>query len=191
MRIGIYCGSFDPIHNGHVKIIKTILKENIVDKIFIMPTDDYWNKKINLSFEERKKAISISLKRRVNKNKYIIEEELSKYQYTYLIFRDLKKIYPKDEFYLIMGGDNVLNFDKWKNYKELLENPLIVINRRNDDLEKSIKKLNPKKYYLLEIEGISDISSTFIRDNIDDYSKIKKMINEETYKYVYRELKHE
>lgn len=191
MRIGIYCGSFDPIHNGHVKIIKTILKENIVDKIFIMPTDDYWNKKINLSFEERKKAISISLKRRVNKNKYIIEEELSKYQYTYLIFRDLKKIYPKDEFYLIMGGDNVLNFDKWKNYKELLENPLIVINRRNDNLEESIKKLNPKKYYLLEIEGISDISSTFIRDNIDDYSKIKKMINEETYKYVYRKLKHE
>lgn len=191
MRIGIYCGSFDPIHNGHVKIIKTILKENIVDKIFIMPTDDYWNKKINLSFEERKKAISISLKRRVNKNKYIIEEELSKYQYTYLIFRDLKKTYPKDEFYLIMGGDNVLNFDRWKNYKELLENPLIVINRKNDDLEKSIKKLNPKKYYLLEIEGISDISSTFIRDNIDDYSKIKKMINEETYKYVYRKLKHE
>lgn len=191
MRIGVYCGSFDPIHNGHVKIIKTILKENIVDKIFIMPTDDYWNKKINLSFEERKKAISISLKRRVNKNKYIIEEELSKYQYTYLIFRDLKKIYPKDEFYLIMGGDNVLNFDKWKNYKELLENPFIVINRKNDDLEKSIKKLNPKKYYLLEIEGISDISSTFIRDNIDDYSKIKKMINEETYKYVYRKLKHE
>lgn len=191
MRIGIYCGSFDPIHNGHVKIIKTILKENIVDKIFIMPTDDYWNKKINLSFEERKKAISISLKRRVNKNKYIIDEELSKYQYTYLIFRDLKKIYPKDEFYLIMGGDNVLNFDKWKNYKELLENPLIVINRRNDNLEESIKKLNPKKYYLLEIEGISDISSTFIRDNIDDYSKIKKMINEETYKYVYRKLKHE
>lgn len=191
MRIGVYCGSFDPIHNGHVKIIKTILKENIVDKIFIVPTDDYWNKKINLSFEERKKAISISLKRRVNKNKYIIEEELSKYQYTYLIFRDLKKIYPKDEFYLIMGGDNVLNFDKWKNYKELLENPFIVINRRNDDLEKSIKKLNPKKYYLLEIEGISDISSTFIRDNIDDYSKIKKMINEETYKYVYRKLKHE
>lgn len=191
MRIGIYCGSFDPIHNGHVKIIKTILKENIVDKIFIMPTDDYWNKKINLSFEERKKAISISLKRRVNKNKYIIEEKLSKYQYTYLIFRDLKKIYPKDEFYLIMGGDNVLNFDKWKNYKELLENPLIVINRKNDDLEKSIKKLNPKKYYLLEIEGISDISSTFIRDNIDDYSKIKKMINKETYKYVYRKLKHE
>ena len=191
MHIGVYCGSFDPIHNGHVKIIKTILKENIVDKIFIMPTDDYWNKKINLSFEERKKAISISLKRRVNKNKYIIEEELSKYQYTYLIFRDLKKIYPKDEFYLIMGGDNVLNFDKWKNYKELLENPFIVINRRNDNLEKSIKKLNPKKYYLLEIEGISDISSTFIRDNIDDYSKIKKMINEETYKYVYRKLKHE
>ena len=191
MRIGIYCGSFDPIHNGHVKIIKTILKENIVDKIFIMPTDDYCNKKINLSFEERKKAISISLKRRVNKNKYIIEEKLSKYQYTYLIFRDLKKIYPKDEFYLIMGGDNVLNFDKWKNYKELLENPLIVINRKNDDLEKSIKKLNPKKYYLLEIEGISDISSTFIRDNIDDYSKIKKMINKETYKYVYRKLKHE
>lgn len=191
MRIGIYCGSFDPMHNGHVKIIKTILKENIVDKIFIMPTDDYWNKKINLSFEERKKAISISLKRRVNKNKYIIEEELSKYQYTYLIFRDLKKTYPKDEFYLIMGGDNVLNFDRWKNYKELLENPLIVINRKNDDLEKSIKKLNPKKYYLLEIEGISDISSTFIRDNIDDYSKIKKMINEETYKYVYRKLKHE
>lgn len=73
MKIGIYNGSFDPIHNGHVKIIKAILKENIVDKIFIIPTDDYWQKKINLSLADRAYLIELALKNKINKNKYLIE----------------------------------------------------------------------------------------------------------------------
>ena len=189
MRIGIYIGSFDPFHNGHIKIIKEILKEDIVDKIFIIPTEDYWNKTINLDLEKRFELIELSLKNKIPKDKYYIDKTLGKYPYTYLLFRQLKKDYPNDELYLIMGGDNIPKFNKWKHYKELTQYNFIVVNRNTPDLEKQIIRLKPKSYYLLEVKGISDISSTYIRDNIEDYNKIKKMINKKEYEFVYINLK--
>ena len=177
------------MHKGHIKIIKTILKEEIVNEVFIIPTNDYWNKRINLSLEERIELIKISLNRKIEKDKYLVEEKLGKYQYTYQIFRRLKKNYPNDEFLLIMGGDNIINFKNWKNYKELTKNGFIVVNRNIVDLKERIEELKPKEYHLLEIKGIGDISSTYIRENLDDYEKIKKMINKKEYEYVYDKLK--
>ncbi len=177
------------MHKGHIKIIKTILKEEIVDKVFIIPTNDYWDKKIYLSLEERTELIKLSLKGKIRKDKYLVEEDLSKHPYTYLLFRDLKKLYPIDEFYLIMGGDNVVGFKRWKHYKELLQYGFIVVDRNIDNIEEIIKNVGPKEYYLLDIKGIGDISSTYIRENLDDYEKIKKMINQKEYEYVYDRLK--
>lgn len=191
MKIGIYTGSFDPFHNGHIKIVKTILDKKIVGKVFIIPSSDYWNKKINLSFDDRAELIERSLKNKIDKKKYKVDGELGKYPYTYQLFRKLKKLYPKDEFYLIMGGDNVVSFDKWKHYKELTKHGFIVVDRNIDNIEERIKELKPKNYYLLNIKGIGDISSTAIRENIEDYEKIKKMINKREYNYVYKKLKGE
>lgn len=189
MKIGIYTGSFDPFHNGHIKIVKTILDKKIVDKVFIIPSADYWNKKINLSFEDRAELIDRSLRNKIDNDKYEVNGELGKYPFTFQVFRRLRKMYPNDEFLLIMGGDNVINFDKWKHYKELTKHGFIVVDRNTPNLEERIKELNPKEYHLLNIKGIGDISSTKIRENIDDYESIKKMINKREYNYVYKKLK--
>lgn len=191
MKIGIYTGSFDPFHNGHIKIVKTILDKKIADKVLIIPSADYWNKKINLSFEDRAELIERSLKNKIDKDKYEVNSELGKYPYTYQVFRRLKKIYPDADFDLVMGGDNVLNFDKWKHYKELTKHGFIVVDRDTPNLLERIKELKPSEYHLLNIKGISDISSTAIRENIDDYEKIKKMINKREYNFVYKKLKGE
>ena len=189
MRIGVYTGSFDPIHKGHIKIVKTILKKGIVDKVFIIPSNDYWDKKLNMSMEDRTELIRISLKNKVSKSKYMIDGELGKVPYTYMLIRELKKLYPDDEFYLILGGDNIENFKNWNHYKELLTYGFIVVNRNIPDLEDKLKKLGPRSYALLEIDGIGDISSTYIRENLDDYSKIRKMIDPEEYEFVRERLK--
>ena len=177
MRIGVYTGSFDPIHNGHIRIVKTILGRKLVDKVFIFPSGDYWDKKVGMSIGERAELIRFSFRYRIAKDRYEVDSELGRLPYTYMLFRELKKRYPEDEFYHVLGGDNILKFSEWKNYKELLKNGFIVVNRNIDDLEARLKKLGPKSYVIVPVEGISDISSTYIRENMDDYSRIKKMIS--------------
>ncbi|MBR0461869.1 MAG: adenylyltransferase/cytidyltransferase family protein [Erysipelotrichaceae bacterium] len=184
MRIGIYTGSFDPIHNGHIKIVRTILKEKLVDRVFIFPSGDYWDKKVNLTCEERADLISYAFKYRIAKDRYEVDSELGKLPYTYLLFRELKKRYPDDEFFYILGGDNILKFTEWQNYEELLQNGFIIVDRNIDDLEERLRQLGPKSYVIVPVEGISDISSTYIRENMDDYEKIKKMISRREYEYI-------
>lgn len=188
MKIGVYIGSFDPIHNGHIKIIKTIINKKLVDKILIIPSNDYWDKKINLSLEKRVKLIEDSIKDKLNKEYYYVDDELGKYDYTYQLFRALKKQYKNDELYLILGADNILKFEQWKNYKELLKYGFIVIRRNDTDIEKSLIALEPKTFIILDIKGINHISSSYIRENIDDYAKVRGMINKKEYKFVLNEL---
>ena len=128
MRIGIYTGSFDPIHNGHIKIVRTVLKEKLVDRVFIFPSGDYWDKKVNLTCEERADLISYAFKYRIAKDRYEVDSELGKLPYTYLLFRELKKRYPDDEFFYILGGDNILKFTEWQNYEELLQKGILIRN---------------------------------------------------------------
>ena len=59
MKIGIYPGSFDPIHLGHIQIVNKILKEKIVDKVLIVPTNDYWSKNILVNLKDRIKMIQL------------------------------------------------------------------------------------------------------------------------------------
>ncbi|MBR3228399.1 MAG: nicotinate-nicotinamide nucleotide adenylyltransferase [Erysipelotrichaceae bacterium] len=184
MRTGVYTGSFDPFHKGHIKIVSTILKKDIVDRVFIIPSDDYWDKKMNMSHKDRCRLVEMSFRNRKCADRVTVNEKLGSLTYTYQLFRRLKKEYPDDEFYLIAGGDNMPRFREWRNYKELLKNGFIIVNRNTEDLETIMKDLAPRSYVILEIEGISDISSTYIRENLNDYSKISGMINRREYGFV-------
>ena len=130
MKIGVYVGSFNPVHIGHIKIVKHLINNNYLDKVIIIPTESYWDK-TNL----------VDIKHRINmlkfyENKYIhIDNKLNNYKYTYQILDELKKEYKKDDIYLIIGADNIISFDKWKKYKYLLKYNLIVINRNNIDIK--------------------------------------------------------
>ena len=133
MKIGVFVGSFNPIHKGHIKIVNYILKKKYVDKVLIIPTGNYWNKKDIIDVKHRIKMI----KKYENKN-ILVEKELNNLQYTYQIIRKLKERYKTDELVLIMGADNIISFNKWMNYKELLKLEFIIYKRDNVDI----------KYYL-------------------------------------------
>lgn len=180
MKIGVYVGSFNPPHKGHIKIVKHLLNKKIVDKILIIPTNNYWNKTNIIDLNHR-----INMLNFFKTNNIIINNTLNNLEYTYQVFRELKK--DNNDYSLILGADNIVSFAKWKNYEELLNQELIIINRDNLDIKKYLNELNKKdKYKIINIKNI-DISSTYIRENIKNEKLIKNIIDKQVLDYIKKE----
>ena len=180
MKIGVYVGSFNPPHKGHIKIVKHLLNKKIVDKILIIPTNNYWNKTNIIDLNHR-----INMLNFFKSDNIIINNTLNNLEYTYQVFRELKK--DNNDYSLILGADNIVSFAKWKNYEELLNQELIIINRDNLDIKKYLNELNKKdKYKIINIKNI-DISSTYIRENIKNEKLIKNIIDKQVLDYIKKE----
>ena len=185
MRIGIYCGSFAPVHKGHIKIVREILKAKFVDKVLIVPTKSYWDKKISISLKHR-----INMLKLYETKKIEIETKLNNCDSTHELFTKFQKKHPEDTLYLIVGGDNIVNFDKWINYEEMLKYPFIIIKRDDYNktfINKKMKEYHKRNYTILDIPTI-DISSTYIRENIYNKKLLKDKIDNKVYEYIVKEL---
>lgn len=179
MKIGVYVGSFNPPHKGHIKIVETLIKERYVDKVIIIPTNNYWNKTNLINLNHRLNMLNFFKNENI-----IINNTLNNLEYTYQIIRELKK--DNNEYSLILGADNIINFDKWKNYEELLKLELLIINRNDINIKKYLEKLNKNdKYKIINIENIN-ISSTYIRENINK-KEITNIIDKQVLNYIQKE----
>ena len=175
MKIGIFIGSFNPPHLGHLDIIKHLLNKKYVDKILIVPTKNYWNKTNLIDINKR-----IAMLKFYENDNIKVDTSNNNYQYTYQLMRKLKKEYSHDELYLIIGADNIINFKKWKNYEELLTYNIIIMTRNNIDILKYTSHLTGK-FTVVNDYNFTDISSTKIRNNL---FLNKKYLQEEIYHYI-------
>ncbi len=166
MKIGVYVGSFNPVHKGHIKIVNHLIENKYVDKVLIIPTGNYWNKSDLISINDR---INM-LKMYQNKN-IIIDQKHNNYTYTSLIFDDLSS--NNNCYSLIIGADNIVNFNKWHNYKNLLKHELIIINRNDININHYVKKYKIENYKIVYDLPILDVSSTMIRNMIKN-NKLSK-----------------
>ena len=179
-KIGLFFGTFNPIHNGHVEIGMCALNNLKLNEIWYIVTPFYGNKKKEnlIEFKERVNLI------RIIENKKIIakdfEKHLSPPYYTINTLNFLKKL--SHDFSIIMGEDNFENIHKWKSYKNILKDYKIIIYPREGH---KIKNINKNSIKIIESEKIN-ISSSFILNNFQDYSKIKNMINPKIYDYIKR-----
>ncbi len=172
MKLGVFIGSFNPVHLGHIKVVNYLINNHFVDKILIVPTTNYWNKTNLIDLNKRIEMLKIY------ENENIMVDDQHNYEpYTYLLMRALTKDYPNKELYLIIGADNLINFDKWKNYEELLNYPIIVVNRNNIDLSNIITKYPNNHFIILSNFPFIDISSSEIRDNLDNQYLDQKVLN--------------
>lgn len=182
MRVGIYCGSFAPVHKGHIKFVREILKSKLVDKVLIVPTKSYWDKEIKIPLKER-----INMLKFYETKKIEIETKLNNVASTYEGFTKYQKKHLDDKLYLIIGADNLIQFEKWINYQYLLDNyPFIIIKRDEMGIKfikDKMKSLNKEDYSILDIPTI-DISSTYIRDNFNSPKLLKNKIDPRVYKYL-------
>ena len=174
MRLGIYVGSFNPPHKGHHKVMKYLLEKSLVDKVLLLPTPNYWDKTDLVNVNER-----IEMLKFYEEKNIIVDSIHNNYPYTYEVLRSLKKDYPEDELYLVIGSDNLEKFHEWKNIDEILENKVIVLNRGEIIKNKYLENYNNQFIYINDFDYI-EVSSTDIRNgnnkNIDN--NIKKYIEE-------------
>lgn len=175
MKIGIFIGSFNPPHLGHLDIIKYLLNKKYVDKILIVPTKNYWNKTNLIDINKR-----IAMLKFYENDNIKVDTSNNNYQYTYQLMRKLKKEYSHDELYLIIGADNIINFKKWKNYEKLLTYNIIIMTRNNIDILKYTSHLTGK-FTVVNDYNFTDISSTKIRNNV---FLNKKYLQEDIYHYI-------
>ena len=170
MRIGIFGGSFDPVHSEHIRLAEFALAELCLDKLFVMPAYAPPHKKgKTLSPDEDRLELCRLAFAHINKVE-VSDYEISKggVSYTYLTCRHFKEKYPNAELFWLVGTDMLRNFPFWKNPEDILENATLAVCGR-DEKEEWVEKeqaefyrLFKKKFAYLSYNG-KDISSTKIR----------------------------
>ena len=176
MKIGVFVGSFNPVHEGHIKVANYLLDKKYVEKILLLATPNYWDKQDLVEVDHR-----VNMLRFYENKRIIIDNTHNKNKYTYQVLRSLKKDYKNDELYLIIGADNLINLDKWKNIDEILDNKIIVVNRDNFNIYKYLNKFPREKFIILPNFPNISISSTKVRDG--DYKYLNLKVKEYIEKY--------
>ena len=186
MKIGIFGGSFNPPHNMHTDIANYMIKQQCVDKVIFVPTGSKYAYKNNL-IEEEHRYNMLEILSNKNDNIMVSDYELkSEVVYTIDTLRHFKEVYPDDEICFICGLDNFSYIDKWKNGEEILANyKIVVINRDGNDLKELLFKYDQyRDNIVISNMEMKDISSTYIRDNIEETDKVKEYIDEEVLRYI-------
>ena len=183
MKIGLFFGSFNPIHNGHLIIANYLLEFSDLDKIWfvISPQKPFKKKASLLADYHRYELVNLAIG---DNNKYKvsdIEFKMPKPSYTIDTLTYLKDKYPEREFVLIMGSDNLKSLHKWKNSEQLLQNYKIIVYPRPGFVGSEMKN-NPK--ISIVQAPLMEISSTFIRKSIKEKRDIRFFMPEKTYNYI-------
>ncbi|MBS6920357.1 MAG: nicotinate (nicotinamide) nucleotide adenylyltransferase [Anaerococcus vaginalis] len=185
MKIGLFGGTFDPIHIGHMILMENVINNLDLDKIYVLPNSNPPHK-----LENKKTALNLRLKMVNETIKDNPKLEINDYDYrdneihyTFNTINYFKKSYPNDEFFFIMGEDSFLDIEKWKNYKEILKENLIIFKRYSNKNFSLISKINQVRKYnknIYLIDNIAlDISSTLIRNLVKENKSIRYLVKDE------------
>jgi nicotinate-nucleotide adenylyltransferase len=174
-HIALYFGSFNPIHTGHLIIAESILLQKEIDKVWFVVSPQNPFKKSQGLLNETSRFFLTQLA--VENNEYFgasnIEFSLPKPSYTIDTLTYLKEKHPTHTFSLLMGGDNLEHFEKWKNYETILENYKIYVYKRPDASNQNL--LNHPNIIILDVPMI-ELSSTLIRSRIQKKESIRYLV---------------
>lgn len=174
MKVGLYFGSFNPLHVGHLIIANHILNESGLDRIwFIISPLNPFKKTENLLNEyDRLHLVQKAIEGDVRLKVSDIEFSLPKPSYTVHTLAYLKEKYPEHSFSIIMGSDGFQNLDKWKNPETIIANyPIIIYKRPGFEVD---NKLNAN--ITIMNAPLLEISSTQIRALIQSGKSIKYLV---------------
>ncbi|MFY7810207.1 MAG: nicotinate (nicotinamide) nucleotide adenylyltransferase [Flavobacterium sp.] len=190
MKIGLYFGTFNPIHIGHLIIANYMVEFSDLDQVWLVvtPHNPFKDKKTLLDNHLRLEMVHLATKNYPKLKPSNIEFGLPQPNYTIHTLVHLKEKYPNHQFSIIMGEDNLKSFPKWKNYEAILEHYGVYVYPRIDT-NNPLSSTNEKK--ILEHSNIHlvdapivELSATFIRESIKNNKNIAPMLPEEVWKYI-------
>jgi nicotinate-nucleotide adenylyltransferase len=185
MKIGLYFGTFNPIHVGHLIIANHMAENANLDQVWLVVTPHNPLKRKSSLLEDyhRLQMVYLATEDFTKLKPSDIEFKLSQPNYTVNTLVQLEEKFPDHEFSLIMGEDNLKSLYKWKNYEVILENHAIFVYPRISSEAEKLDLKNHSKVHLIDAP-IVEISSTFIRKSIKERKNIQPLLPSKVWEYI-------
>lgn len=185
-KIGIYGGTFDPIHFGHLITAQSVLEIRKLDKILFIPSfiSPLKTDRISSSPKDRISMLKLAIKDIPHFDYTDLEIKKKNISYTIETIKELRKTYKNVE--LIIGYDNLLVFDKWKNPDELLKLVTLIVLRRKVDNEKNHRNKYFKHAIFVDTPLV-DIRGTDIRKRVRSGKSINFLVPQKVMAYIYKQ----
>jgi nicotinate-nucleotide adenylyltransferase len=193
MRIGLYFGTYNPIHVGHLIIANHMAERDDMDQVWLVVTPQNPLKSNNnlLADYHRLALVKIAIDDNFKLRASDIEFSLPKPSYTVDTLAYLREQYPEHEFALIMGEDNLRTFHKWKNYDVILDRHKIFVYPRpitlaelNNQVAPTMSEIHNHKNVIITDSPMMQISSTIIRNNIQKGQSIQYLVTDPVRQYI-------
>ena len=190
-KYGIFGGSFNPIHYGHLMICEYIKEEMGLDKVIFIPTGNPPHKEIGVSAKDRYEMVRLAISPNPDFEISDIETTRVNLSYTVDTIRELKKIYKKEKLYFLIGLDSLFQLKTWKKIGDLSQEIEFVVALRPGYIDK--EEINNEIDFLRENFGtkinliktpLYEISSTDLRDRIHEGKSLRYLIPKKVLDYI-------
>lgn len=193
-RIALFGGSFNPVHNGHVNLVKETAEKNGIDRVYVIPTFISPFKKDSTGFVADEKDRLEMCRLAFSKLPYVTVSgwELSQSEVSYSVntVEHFREEFPEDELFFIMGSDMLLSFDKWHKWQDILKMCTVIAASREDggsDIERLREKAAQLsrfgKVIVTEISAF-ELSSSEIREKIIKNCDLSCYMDKNVVKYI-------
>jgi len=185
MKVGLFFGTFNPIHIGHMIIANYMVEFSDLEEVWfvITPQSPFKQKASMLSNHHRLAIANIAVENYPKLKTSDIEFNLPQPNYTINTLAYIEEKFPNNQFCLIMGEDNLKGFHKWKNYETILQNYELYVYPRISEGKTKHQFVGHSKIQKVNAP-IVQISSTFIRKAIQNKKDISTMLPENVWKYI-------
>ena len=183
MKIGLFFGSFNPVHTGHMVISSYMAEYTDLEQVWlIVSPHNPLKEKFSLLQDYHRLDL---VKAAIGDNKKLkasdVEFKMSKPSYTIHTLTHLKEKYPQHKFVLIMGRDNLASFTQWKNYEQILDQHEIYVYPRVNAVKSELENHASVKF----IEApLIELSSSFIREAIRQKKDVRYMMPESVWSLI-------
>ena len=183
--IGLFFGSFNPIHLGHTNLAEYIFRFSGVDEIwFIVSPRNPLKEQSELIDENlRLKMLQLATGDKDYLVAFDIEFDLPKPSYTIKTLNTLSEIFPEDDFILLIGSDNMQIFDQWKDYQTILDDYSVLVYPREGYPYEEYEERYPEMQ-ILEEAPFFDVSSTQIRELIKNNQDVSHWLHADVYQFI-------
>ena len=182
-RTGLFFGSFNPIHMGHMLIANWMVEFTDIRQVWfvISPQNPFKEKDSLLAAHHRLAMANIAVEDDQRFRASNVEFHLPEPSYTIDTLHFLKEKYPESDFVIVAGRDNLPRFDEWKEYERLLEKSEIYVYPRADVRE---SRFDSHPHIHITGAPVIEISSSFIREAIHEQKDVRHFLPEKVWKYL-------
>ncbi len=186
MRLGIFGGTFNPVHYGHLINAEIIRDDHSLDKILFVPSKYPVHKGLDCmtSAEDRVNMVKIAIEKNKSFDYSLVEIETESPSYTITTVKTIRMRNPEWELFLIIGADSYNEIDTWKDYKELLESVSLIVMKRGSAEQYGSGITGLPGNVIFADNPLIEISSTYIRNRIRKNLSINYLVPEKVIDYI-------